>query len=90
MLFFLSIIPFSSSQSYIIEKTQVAFDLRREMMAFVDRIYTIYLSCPYNFSCITIYTADDFHGKLGHPNLLIQKLLGPFLICLLCCEIYNL
>jgi len=57
----------------------VAFDLRQETMAFVDRIYTIYPSCPYNFSCTAIYTADDFHGKLGHSNLLIQKLLGPFL-----------
>lgn len=46
---------------------------------------------PYNFFCITIYTADDFHGKLGHSNSLIQKLLGPFLIdVLLCCEIYSL
>lgn len=61
------------------------------MMAFVDRTYTISLSCPYNSSCINIYTADDFHGKLGHSNLLIQKLLSPFLTyLLLCCEIYNL
>lgn len=69
----------------------MAFDLHRAMMAFVDMTCTIHLSCPYYFFCIAIYTADDFHGKLGHSSLLIQELLGPFLIYkLLCCEIYNL
>lgn len=68
----------------------MAFDLHREMMVFVDRMCAIYPACPYNFSCIASYTADFFHGKLGHSKQLTQKLLGPFLIYLLCCEIHNL
>lgn len=69
--------------SYFTGKTQVAFDLHRVMMAFVDTTCTTNLSCLYNFFCIVIYIVDDFHGKLGHSNLLIQELLSPFLIYLI-------